>query len=390
MTKTRKFGPIGVYPQSVHSKLTGKWFMDIPSSLTSTGKRKRKLYANKTQAEKMAREVNKRMRMRELGFAETKPQNQIPLKQGIAEWKCEQEKLVKTGGLCASSLQTRLHQLDPLSKQLSKRFVSRITTTDLLDYQVQRLGAGMKAATVNSEVAALRQVLSWMAEKYKGCLKSVPKVKRAKGKRRTYDIPSELELAAVIHHLPKHRKTIVRLMAETGMRRGEVFNLPWQHVYLDQGYLAVAPFDDWKPKNEGSERHVWLSPGLRAEMRSLPQSGVFVFSGRDPDKPLTSIQKTLNTAVKKAGLKRGNRLMKVTPAGLRKMFATLQAVENIPPSVLRKQMGHSKGSRMVDEHYINLPDEAVRKAYRELPNHENLALAISGNGQMEGGEAQSL
>ncbi len=46
MSKSRAVGPFRVRPQVINGGETGKWFVDIPASLTGTGKRKRKLFGN--------------------------------------------------------------------------------------------------------------------------------------------------------------------------------------------------------------------------------------------------------------------------------------------------------------------------------------------------------
>ena len=171
---------------------------------------------------------------------------------------------------------------------------------------------------------------------------------------------------------------------KTGMRPGEVYNLPWTHVNLNEGYVDVRPYRNWQPKTKRSKRRVWLSSGLRAEMHRLPKNGTFVFSGRDTNKPITDFKKALNTAVEKAKLERYGQPMHLTPKIFRKAFATWQAERGVSPSILQKQMGHAPGSRMTEQYYIHVRDFAVKEAGVELPmNESGNLLAISGNDAAE-------
>ncbi|MBC8338869.1 MAG: site-specific integrase [Alphaproteobacteria bacterium] len=382
MTQTRKYGPIGVRPQKVKSKATGKWFMDIPSSLTSTGKRMRKLYPNKTEAEATARELKKRLRMHELGYEVKKPLSGLTFSQGVKEWEESQKRRVRTGKLRDASLTTRMNELKPVQAFLGDYSVTAITTELMEKYQERRDREGCRSATVNSEVASLKQVLHWLVPL--GHLQSVPNVEPVPPSDIEHEIPTEDEVVALIGFLPEPLKLLVRMMAETGMRPGEVYNLPWRHVNLKEEYLRVRPFRNWRPKNERSIRRVWLSSGLRAEMHRLPKNGTFVFSGRDTNKPITDFKKALNTAVEKAKLERYGQPMHLTPKIFRKAFATWQAERGVSPSILQKQLGHAPGSRMTEQYYIHVRDFAVKEAGVELPmNEAKDILAISGNADTE-------
>lgn len=365
MHKARKFGPIGVRPHVVHGQPTGKWFVDIPGSLTSNGNRKRKLYGSVTQAETIARELRKRLAMREFGYAPKAPTSHLTFEQGACEWETAQQRRRRTGKIHPNTLKTRVHELKPLKVFFGSFRLSAITPSLMERYQERRLDEECTPRTVNSEIATFKQVLRWLAAQ--GHLSSVPSVESIPVNRRHRDIPTRQDVVALIEHLPEKLKPLVRLMAETGMRPGEVLNLPWRHVNEVAGYLDILPFRDWQPKTERSHRRIWLSPGMRAEMRRLPKSGTYVFSGRKPDEPIRSIKKGLNSAVLKAGLQRDGKLMHLTAKTFRKAFATWHAEEGVHPSLLQRQMGHVEGSRMTDQFYIYASDEAVRQSFKPLP-----------------------
>jgi len=365
MTKARNIGPLRIRPQVVRGKATGKWFVDIPRTLTSNGKRKRKLYATKTQAERIACELRRKLDMQKLGFVEQKARSNITFAQGADDWKDAHRRAVKTGNMSAKTLETRGYELMALTEFLGAYRLDEIDRDLVERYQVDRLYKGYADRTVNSEVATLKQVLRWLKDE--GQEFDIPRFKNVKARKTNPDVPTSEEMVRLINALPKRLKPLVRMLAETGMRPGEVFNLSWRHVNEIEGYVDVAATEIWTPKTGSSERRIWLKKDMCAEMRKLPKNGTYVFPGRIPTKPITSIQKALSAAVKAAGIKRDGRYMRITAKTFRKAFATWQAERGVHPSILQKQMGHVAGSRMTDQYYIHARDETVRDAYPELP-----------------------
>jgi len=73
--------------------------------------------------------------------------------------------------------------------------------------------------------------------------------------------------------------------------------------------------------------------------------------------------------------------MRITPHVLRKANATWLAVRGVHPRVLQSLLGHSPGSRITDQHYVQSTDEALRQAAVTLPVWGARAadVAISGN-----------
>ena len=57
MTQSQAVGPFRVRPRLWRGAQTGKWFVDVPASLTSAGKRKRKLFDNQGGAQAAAQRL---------------------------------------------------------------------------------------------------------------------------------------------------------------------------------------------------------------------------------------------------------------------------------------------------------------------------------------------
>lgn len=378
MSKTRKFGPITIRPHKVKGKETGQWVVDIPGTMMRNGKRNRPLKDNRTQAENYARELARRLKFRELGFAKKAPRTSMTLYQGIELWKEEQERRVLKGKICNSTLVTNLNKLLPIKTFFNDCYLTEIIPVQIDKYQIQRLKRGCKEVTINGETSALKQVLKWHCDK--GHLDKMPSFENLDVPEVEFDIPEKRDVVQIMRHLPELQRVLVKLMAETGVRPGEAYNLPWKHVNLEKGYISIRQFRDWKPKRKSSIRDVWISSSLCTEMRRLPKAGTYVFSGRDSEKPITSFKRALKTAVELSELERDGHPMRITPKTFRKAFATWQAEDGVSPSILQKQMGHVPGSRMTEQHYIRIRDRALQKAVLELPpNDATDYVAKSGN-----------
>lgn len=380
-TKSKTVGPIRIRPHKRSGKLTGKFTLEIPASLTSTRKRKRKLYASRTEAEKIARTLKDRLRLQELGYVEAKPHFSLGLSDAIREWEQHQRVRIATGKLRTASLAASTNRLKPLLAHFGERDIASISRDDIERYQADRVTAGCKPATVNGETATLLQVMRWHAER--GRPLSVPTVEKVPETRLSMAVPTQEEVVLLMEHMSERHGVLTQLLAETGLRPGEAYNLPWVHLRLENRAIDIKPFGDWTPKTRSSFRTVPISEELAERIDGLSQSGEYVFPGRDPDRPLSTFRKVLQRASINAKLMRGTQPLIVTPKLLRKAFATWQAERGIHPSILQRQLGHVPGSRMTDAYYVQAGDEMLRKSVVRLPtiDHSNGdgPLAKSGN-----------
>ena len=83
--------------------------------------------------------------------------------------------------------------------------------------------------------------------------------------------------------------------------------------------------------------------------------------------PVGNFRKAFAAAVRRAGIARRGKPVKITPHGLRKAHATWQAMNGVPPSVLQDLLGHARGSTVTDQYYVFATEEAKRAAVMELP-----------------------
>lgn len=359
MTKARKIGPLTIRPEVIQGKETGKWFLDIPASLTNTGKRRRPRYDSRTQAETVARELKREMEMKRVGFVMAAPKAGLPFQDAVSRWDDELETAEKTGDLRALSVRTYRTRIKPLLAYFRGYAVSAIDEAAISRYKAHRIDVGRKPVSINGELRTLRRLLGWLEERKE--LSELPKVQKLRETRRWLDIPKADEVVEMLQHLRPSVRVLVWLMAETGLRPSEAQNLPWDHVDAEAGAIHIKASGEYAPKNGASERSVFPSETLMRDLLRLPRTGDYVFSGTDPQKPIQNVRTSLKTAAKKAGLTRRGKPFVPTVKLFRKAFATALAERGISQSVVGAMMGHAPGSRMTDQFYTFIDDEAKRR-----------------------------
>lgn len=359
MANARKFGPLTVREAVIKGKPTGKWLLDIPSSLTSTGKRKRVLYSSFREAETVARTFVRETRMQRLGFAEKVKRSSLTFGDATDHWVASRELDAGACKLRESSVRTIGIRVKPLKAYFGSYSISDIGSDDISRYQRSRLEIGRKPSTVNGETRILRQILGWLKEE--GHLEIMPRCRAVNEEYIRPAIPSMEKVAELIGHLSPTNRALVRLLAETGMRPGEALNLPWEHVEVSEKRIWVGPYRGWAPKTKASYRYVVLREGLLSDILALPRTGTYVFAGKNPKKPLQNVRTALKTAAKAVGIRRPSLKL------FRKAFATWQAENGLHPALLQQLMGHAQGSKVTDQHYIFASEAAKQAATLSLP-----------------------
>lgn len=393
MTKAKlraeKRGPFALRPHKRDGVLTGKWLVDIPPHLSVSGGRERKTYVTKTAAISAADTMYRDLQMTGAIRGDANVKLTGVTFAALAErWLLNQQDQVATGWKRTSSLETNAYQLKALGKRFASYDVSRIVAADIENYQRLRLKEGRKAPTINSEVATLIQVLAW-AKKLK-FIADVPEHKSLPVPRSRPHIPTPEEVERIIGHLQPRTALLARFLAETGCRRNEAFSLEWPDIDFEGATVTIQRKAHFVPKTDHSERMIPISLSLRDQLREamaddlrskndVGQSSNFVFPGRFGGKR-TAMRRSLSSAVKKANIRRGDSLIRVTPHVLRKAMATWLHAAQVSDRLLQDRLGHAPGSRVTNRVYVQVPSEEQRKIVFELSalsrrkNEEDIAI----------------
>jgi len=261
-----------------------------------------------------------------------------------------------------------LHTLDTSFEPIMLRRLDEITGRDLEQIRTAWLNGGNKPATANRKMGSISGVFSraveWAylpaspLEKVKqlkvdsigrirylskeesmalrGALDARERIARAgrnsanewRLERRRKLLPSLQEVA-----FTDHLKPMVLLSLNTGMRRGEVFNLRWQEVNLQGKTLAVA--------GEGAKtsetRHIPLNAEALATLKAWKEQGSgtgYVFPGAE-GKPMTDVKTAWLELLKNAGI------VGFRWHDMRHDFASRLVMAGVPLNTVRDLLGHA-------------------------------------------------
>lgn len=224
-----------------------------------------------------------------------------------------------------------------------------------VDMMVTELQHAQKAAgTINRLIALTsaiyRQAMHWAVVDRSPCA-GVRMLRESAGNE-NYLTLDELNryIDALAAEPNRSAASALEMLALTGCRREEILQLRWEHVDLDRGSIKLV-----QTKN-GHVRHQPLPKACIDRLTAMkPQAkGPWVFPGRDtPDQPIRNVLKTMNRAVKRAGIGRHVRIHDLRHS----VGANLvQAGVSLP--IIAETLGHR--SLRVTARYAHLNDNVVR------------------------------
>ena len=158
-------------------------------------------------------------------------------------------------------------------------------------------------------------------------------------------------LKAIDEDSHPHAGPMMKMVLFTGMRRGELFKLKWNHVNFESGFITLVD-----PKG-GPDQKIPLNDAARDLLKSHERTeSHYVFPGRGGGKR-TDINKAVNQIKKTAGLPRDFRPLH----GLRHVYASMLASSGqVDMYTLQKLLTH-KGPLMT-QRYSHLRDHTLKKA----------------------------
>lgn len=194
----------------------------------------------------------------------------------------------------------------------------------------------------------------------------VSRVKKPKAdnKRIRFLSPSEAEmLLSECRKRSKQLYEICLLSLHTGMRAGEIFNLTWADIDIENELIHIKD-----PKNK-SNRVAYMTPKVKeifeAKLKGDPEE--LVFKDKKGDK-IKAISKTFDRVVKELGLNDGvtDPRDKVVFHTLRHTFASWLAIQGTPIYTIKELMGHK--TLAMTERYSHLIPDSKRSAIKGLMN----------------------
>lgn len=250
-----------------------------------------------------------------------------------------------------------------------KRRVRSLSALDLefVDaYRALPTAAGRKPApkTISNHLVIIRQLVNFALRR--GMLEHDPlkglKLKKPKPRPQPCWTRCEVEQILAAAKGP-HRPSLV-LLAETGMRVGELRWLAWEDVDFAHGVINIRPKDDWKPKT-GDQRTIPISRLARAVLEDLPRRGRWVVTAApsrhypDGRRQISDrrVLQYLKRVLKRLGL-RGH------VHTFRHSFISHALMQGIPEAIVRQWVGHV--DQEILRHYTHIADAASQAAMQRL------------------------
>jgi integrase len=211
-------------------------------------------------------------------------------------------------------------------------------------------------ATVNKEVATLKRMFNLAIREDLADKNPCWKVEKLREDNTRTRILSKEEYKRLLEELPPNGRDVVVTAYYTGMRAGEILNLTWDRVHLDEGYIQLEA-EDTKTKKA---RRIYLHEAVLEvlnrlnKVRHLHHNYVFTHKGRRQK----SIKTCFNNACRRAGIE------DFRFHDLRHTFNTMMRKAGVPQSVIMHMTGHRTSAMF--ERYNTVDEEDARQALERL------------------------
>lgn len=270
------------------------------------------------------------------------------------------------------------------------RLMHAITMQTVDEFAIRRRRDGMAAKTIYTELTVVRQWLNFAVSRRMLAASPVAGTKLVKPKPGPRDYWRQEQLDAIVEVARGPYKAAFVLMAETGMRIGEVIHLTHDDLTLD-GPTPVAHIRPkevvpgarpWRPKN-GEERAVPLSVRAVAMLRDLPRRRRWGIDRMDETAATSNLPANdrhilayLKTVLAKLGLEGTNHKF-------RHSFCTIAVLAGVDFFTLRRWFGH------IDEEalkiYVHIADEQAQVTMRQLAERRQAAGTLTKPGRRRKG-----
>ncbi|GBE05073.1 tyrosine recombinase XerD [bacterium BMS3Abin10] len=248
--------------------------------------------------------------------------------------------------------------------QLVKRFgnlpLRRFSTALVEQLQTDNINRGLKHASNNKVLNVLKAIFTkavdWeMVESE--TLKRVRKVKQLPENKRLRFI-SKTECQELISVCDPHLRPIVVTALNTGMRKGEIFNLKWDNVDLKHGFILL------EITKNGERREIPINDTLRSTLQGITRrlDVPYVFFDPATGKSYQDLKRSFKSALRRA------KIQDFHFHDLRHTFASLLVMAGVDLTTASRLLGHKdikmtlRYAHLAPSHItraVNILDEAL-------------------------------
>jgi integrase len=264
------------------------------------------------------------------------------IKDYITDYKINGKKTVKKAERCAKFL----------LQDFKGMMAPEITTNVIKKYVEKRLGGGVKNATINRELAAVKRAFNLAARCTPSKVSHVPYIPMLKENNVRKGFIEQESYLALRKALPEHLKAVLTFGYFSGWRKSEILNLQWNQVNLREGIVRLEPGET--KNSEG--RTLYMEPELWEQLKYLHKNrrmdSFFVFN--DSGKKIGDFRKSWETACIAAG-KSGLLFHDLRRSAIRNMVRA-----GVPERVAMMISGHK--TRSVFDRYNIVSQDDLKEA----------------------------
>jgi integrase len=194
--------------------------------------------------------------------------------------------------------------------------------------------------TLHNEMTILKQLVKFANQRKFVDGNSLQDLKLGKAKPAPQPCWDRVEVERILGAAAPSYRPALTLLAETGMRVGELEWLTWDDVDLERKVIHVRAKDDWKPKT-GDQRAIPMSELARQTIQAQPRKCRWVFT-----MPKSWKEPEGNGQMKERRLLRSLKLtlQKLGLVGklhtFRHSFISHAITKGVPEAIVRQWVGH--------------------------------------------------
>lgn len=241
-----------------------------------------------------------------------------------------------------------LHNVNTLKKYFSGKYLYEITMEMVEKFKSERIKE-VSPARVNRNISCLKSMFNRAIEWGKIENNPVIKVKLLKENNKRLRYLEKEEITNLISNCSEYLKPIVIIALNTGMRKGEIFRLEWNHIDFKRGIIYILD-----TKN-GEKREIPINKMAEVALISVKRNpdSPYIFCNKE-GKPFSDITTSFFTAMKKTGI------INFRFHDLRHTFASQLVMSGIDLNTVRELLGHK--SLNMTLRYAHLSSDHKKRA----------------------------
>lgn len=245
-----------------------------------------------------------------------------------------------------------------LDKEFPLVYITDMSPTRLVDLQNRWIAAGRTPSAINRGIRSIKLAMRTAESWYrlpKQDWASIRRVKERKSKT-VFFTPKELKKIKA-----KSRNiwlTIFSLGYYAGLRRGEIRELRWDHVFFDRKGLSVGRHGTFDPKSDDGNRFIPMRKELQAHLEALAKQKTDIYVLGEDRPSLDTMTTYFKRIVRVAGYRGGLHTLRHT-------FGSHLARAGVPLPWIGKLMGHS--AERITELYGHLQGLDLDHVVDKLP-----------------------